>query len=85
MYTGRSINEAPAIFKSILKGKEVEIYEKLTPETVQEYKEVFDIFDDTGDGKISNEEIGKVMTGLGETVTKEKIDLLIQEIDYDLD
>ena len=44
---------------------------------MQEYKEVFDIFDDTGDGKISNDEIGKVMTGLGENITKEKIDLLI--------
>ena len=52
---------------------------------MREYKEVFDIFDDTGDGKISNEEIGKVMTGLGETVTEAKIDELIAEIDYDKD
>ena len=86
IYTNRSINEAPPIFKSILKTeKEIEIYEKLTPDTVHEYKEVFDIFDDTGDGKISNEEIGKVMTGLGENVTKEKIDNMIREIDYDQD
>ena len=85
IYTGRSINEAPPIFKAKLKDEEIQIYEKLTAETIQEYKEVFDIFDDTGDGKISNDEIGKVMTGLGETVTKEKIDALIAEIDYDLD
>ena len=50
---------------------------------MQEYEDVFDIFDDTGDGEISADEIGKVMTGLGENVTKEKIDKMIQEIDYD--
>ena len=50
-----------------------------------EYKEIFDIFDETGDGTISNDEIGKVMQGLGENPTPERIDELIREIDYNDD
>ena len=57
----------------------------MTADTIQEYKEIFDIFDETGDGTISNEEIGKVMQGLGENPTPERIDELIREIDYNSD
>ena len=57
----------------------------LSQDTIEEYKEIFDIFDETGDGTISNDEIGKVMQGLGESPTPERIDELIREIDYDDD
>ena len=33
----------------------------LTDEAIVEFREIFDIFDETGDGSISNDEIGKVM------------------------
>ena len=75
IYTTGNINTAPAIFKELLgvkeeDRKEIEIYERLTPEQVQEYMDVFKIFDDTGDGKISGREIGRVIASLGETVNK---------------
>ena len=54
-------------------------------EDIQQYKEIFDIFDETGDGNISNDEIGKVMQGLGENPTPERINDLVAQIDYDGD
>ena len=54
-------------------------------EDIEQYKEIFDIFDETGDGTISNDEIGKAMQGLGEASTPEKINELIALIDYDGD
>ena len=81
----RSIEEAEAIFRDKLTPEEQEVYLKLKLETLQEYKEIFDIFDETGDGTISNDEIGKVMQGLGENPTPERIDELIKEIDYNSD
>ena len=44
----------------------MELYKRLGKSTIQDYKEVFDIFDESGDGTISNDEITKVMRGLGE-------------------
>lgn len=76
------IEDAPEIFHQ-LNEKEQEMFFKLTQERLQEYKEIFDIFDETGDGSISGEEIGKVMIGLGEDATEEKIAKLVSEIDYD--
>ena len=81
----RSIEEAEAIFRDKLTEEEQQVYLKLKLETLQEYKEIFDIFDETGDGTISNDEIGKVMQGLGENPTPERIDELIKEIDYNSD
>lgn len=60
-----NIEDALDIFKSFNDKERVQ-YLKLTSERLREYKEIFDIFDETGDGNISNEEIGKVMLGLGE-------------------
>ena len=63
----------------------MELYLKLEEKTIDEYREIFNIFDETGDGTISNDEIGKVMEGLGERLEPEDIDALIAEIDYDND
>ena len=81
----RSIEDAAPIFRDKLNEEEQAVYLKLKLETLQEYKEIFDIFDETGDGTISNDEIGKVMQGLGENPTPERIDELIGEIDYNND
>ena len=81
----RSIEDAAPIFRDKLNEEEQAVYLKLKLDTLQEYKEIFDIFDETGDGTISNDEIGKVMQGLGENPTPERIDELIGEIDYNND
>ena len=60
------VEEEPEIFKTLLNSEEMELYKRLGKSTIQDYKEVFDIFDESGDGTISNDEITKVMRGLGE-------------------
>ena len=74
-----------SIFKEKLSDEERALYRKLSSEQINEYKEIFDIFDAAGDGTINNDEIGKVMQGLGESPTPERIDELIAMIDYDGD
>mmetsp|Transcript_32986 Transcript_32986/g.43452 ORF Transcript_32986/g.43452 Transcript_32986/m.43452 type:complete len:113 (+) Transcript_32986:41-379(+) len=81
----RFIEDVGEIYKDKLTEPEMELYLKLQDQTIEEYKEIFNIFDETGDGTISNDEIGKVMEGLGERLEKEEIDALIAEIDYDND
>ena len=81
----RDPNEVGQIFKDKLSPEQLELYLKLEEKTIDEYREIFNIFDETGDGTISNDEIGKVMEGLGERLEPEEIDALIAEIDYDND
>ena len=80
-----SIDDVKETFKKFLSEKDLEIYLTLSPETIQEYREIFDIFNETGDGYISNDEIGKVMLGLGYNPTKERIKELVNEIDLNGD
>ena len=79
----QSIEEAAEIFREQLTEDEQAHYLKMKAEDIQQYREIFDIFDETGDGNISNDEIGKVMQGLGENPTPERIDALVKQIDYD--
>ena len=74
-----------SIFREKLSDEERALYRNLSREQINEYKEIFDIFDAAGDGTINNDEIGKVMQGLGESPTPERIDELIAMIDYDGD
>ena len=60
------VEEEPEIFRTLLNSEEMELYKRLGKETIQDYKDVFDIFDESGDGTIANDEITKVMQGLGE-------------------
>ena len=69
----------------MLVPEEIELYLKLEESKIQEFKEIFNIFDKTGDGTIDNTEIGEVMEGLGERLSDEEIEKLINEIDYDGD
>ena len=48
-------------------------------------KEFFDLFDDLQAGSISNAEIMNVMHALGENPTRERVEEMILEIDYDAD
>merc|ERR1712183_855609 len=48
-------------------------------------REAFKVFDSNGDGFINRQELGYVMENLGETMDKEEIESLIDEIDIDGD
>ena len=51
----------------------------------EEIKEAFRVFDKDGDGLISIAEMREVMTNLGENLTDEELDEMIQEADTDGD
>ena len=69
----------------MLTPQEMELYQKLDELTIKDYKDVFDIFDESGDGKISNNEITKVMHGLGENPDPSRVEELIILVDYNKD
>ena len=56
--------------------------DKLTPEELAEFREIFNLVDKDGGGTISKEELGELMETLGIDATQE-IDLMIAEIDED--
>ena len=64
---------------------EVRLYKELTEEQKQDYKEIFDIFDTDGGGKITNDEIANVMRSLGQNPTDQEVEDMIMEIDQDGD
>ena len=57
--------------------------DKLTPEELAEFREIFNLVDKDGGGTISKEELGELMETLGIDATPEEIDLMIAEIDED--
>ena len=73
------------IYTELLSEGEREVYLKMSKDQIQEYKEIFDIFDAGGEGTIDNAEIGQVLQGLGETPTQERVQEMINEIDFDGD
>ena len=50
-----------------------------------ELKEAFNVFDADGNGFISAQELMSVLNNIGESVTDEEIDLMINEADLDGD
>ena len=55
--------------------------DKLTPEELAEFREIFNLVDKDGGGTISKEELGDLMETLGIDATPEEIDLMIAEVD----
>ena len=45
---------------------------------LMDYKEIFEIFDEDGNGTISKYEIAKVMTALGEKATQSGINAMME-------
>ena len=76
-YIPEHIEYAAEVYREKLTKEEQAFYMCMRDADIEQYKEIFDIFDETGDGTISNDEIGKVMQGLGEASTPEKINELI--------
>ena len=54
-------------------------------DTAGEIREAFKVFDKDGDGFISVEELREIMGNMGEKMTKEEVDEMIQEVDMDGD
>ena len=52
---------------------------------VEDLREAFKIFDKNGDGKIDPKELRHVMTNLGEKLTDDEVDEMIQTADADGD
>ena len=57
--------------------------DKLTEQQIEEFHEVFNLFDKDGGGSISNSELGIVMRTLGQNPTETEIEVMIKEVDED--
>ncbi|GMI42971.1 hypothetical protein TrCOL_g3851 [Triparma columacea] len=60
-----------------------ELAESISEEQINEFKEVFTIFDRDGDGTITTSELGTVMRTLGQNVTEADLKEMIAEVDAD--
>ncbi|CAN3357448.1 calmodulin [Diutina catenulata] len=59
--------------------------EKLSDEQIKEFKDVFQLFDQDSDGKITSKELGTVMRSLGQTPSESELTDMINEVDVDND
>ena len=57
--------------------------ENLTEQRIEEFREVFGLFDKDGGGTISNSELGTVMRTLGQNPSETEIEAMIREVDVD--
>merc|ERR1719174_3585053 len=57
----------------------------LTPDQVEQLREAFSVFDKSGDGKVTADELGKVMEECGEAVTEDEIKQMIKDVDVSED
>ena len=80
-----NIDTAKSIFRDRLSAEEQTLYVRMPREQLEEMREFFDLFDDNQSGNIPNADIMKVMNALGENPTQEKVEDLVQQIDYDSD
>merc|ERR1712228_1140764 len=70
-------------FIVLLRQKKVGKYEKLTYE--DELKQAFEIFDGDGSGAIDAYELSSIMNALGENLSKEDIEFMIETVDINSD
>lgn len=54
-----------------------------TKEELEEYKQVFALFDTDGSGAIGNDELGEAMRSMGMNPTDKELENLIREVDVD--
>eukprot|EP00929_Paragymnodinium_shiwhaense_P010410 TRINITY_DN11503_c0_g1_i1.p1 TRINITY_DN11503_c0_g1~~TRINITY_DN11503_c0_g1_i1.p1 ORF type:complete len:158 (+),score=55.88 TRINITY_DN11503_c0_g1_i1:133-606(+) len=59
--------------------------EQLTEEQIAEFREVFNLYDKTGEGAIVATELGTVMRCLGLNPTRSELDSMINEVDVNGD
>ena len=70
---------------NILNMEERQTYLKISNADFINYKELFSLFDASGDGAIDQEEIGSLMQALGQNPTEEQIQKMMEEIDENSD
>lgn len=68
------------VFLDLMSNKKLQ-----TSETEEEFIEAFKVFDRDGNGLISAAELKHVMTNLGEKLTDEEIETMLEEADLDRD
>lgn len=68
------------VFLDLMSNKKLQ-----TSETEEEFIEAFKVFDRDGNGLISAAELKHVMTNLGEKLTDEEIETMLEEADLDKD
>lgn len=57
--------------------------EFLTKDQVFEFKQIFDLFDPTGEGKITMKELGTIIRSFGTNPTEADLKDIINEVDLD--
>ena len=57
--------------------------EKLTPDEIAEFREIFNLVDKDGGGSITKHELADLMETLGIEASSDEIDFMINEIDTD--
>ena len=57
--------------------------EQLSDKTLEQCKQVFDLFDKNKDGSITTNELGDIMKALGANPTKEELQQMLNEVDTD--
>lgn len=69
----------------LTKAKSVDLGDgvELTEEMIAEFKECFTLFDKSGDGSVSVDEVGEVMKQLGADLSRERLERLVTEVDKD--
>ena len=67
----------------ILDQIERRIYDDMTQDQIDEYREIYNIFDADGSGSIQHDEIAQVMRTLGQNPTDEEVETMVAAIDVD--
>lgn len=57
--------------------------ENMTQEQIEEFREAFSLFDEEGNGLISNKLLITVLRALGNNPTEEEVEFMIKEVDED--
>lgn len=79
-----AIRKQQKLDKKSLKKNQVKTFDTdLTEEQLNEIRESFNMFDQNGDGTISIEELKEVMTNLGQSVSDENIQEMLEDVDTD--
>ncbi|KAF0910318.1 hypothetical protein E2562_001498 [Oryza meyeriana var. granulata] len=57
--------------------------DRLTAEQIEQLKEVFALFDKNNDGIVTSQELGEVLSSLGQNHTEAELQNMIREVDAD--
>mmetsp|Transcript_57555 Transcript_57555/g.136901 ORF Transcript_57555/g.136901 Transcript_57555/m.136901 type:complete len:166 (-) Transcript_57555:219-716(-) len=54
--------------------------DQLIDEQIQEFREVFDLFDEDKDGRLSKKELGTMLTALGQSPSEDDLNKMIRQV-----